>query len=151
MKKKNVLQYALVIFTMLTACPAFSQNMLLLKTSGKVVIGDTAQISTPGNYSLYVQNGILTERVKVTLKSDAEWADNAFTKTPTTAMVRQSIDSASHLYQMPSANELVKNGYELKEMDAKILQQVEWLWQHVIALKAENELLQKEIKKLKSK
>lgn len=151
MKKKNVLQYALVIFTMLTACPAFSQNMLLLKTSGKVVIGDTAQISTPGNYSLYVQNGILTERVKVSLKSGAEWADDAFGKTPTAAMVRQSIDSASHLYQMPSANELVKNGYELKEMDAKILQQVEWLWQHVIALKAENELLQKEIKKLKSK
>ncbi len=151
MKKKNVLHYAIIIFAMLFTHNAFSQNMLLLKTSGKVVIGDTAQITTPGNYSLYVQNGILTERVKVSLKSGAEWADEAFTKTPTAAMVRQSIDSASHLYQMPSANALVKNGYELKEMDAKILQQVEWLWQHVIALKAENELLQKEIKQLKSK
>jgi len=47
---------------------AQSQDVLLLKTSGKVVIGDTSLISTPGPYNLYVQNGILTEKVKVALR-----------------------------------------------------------------------------------
>ena len=50
-----------------------AQAIMVLKSSGKVVIGDTTQISTPGSYNLYVQNGILTERVKVSLKTTAEW------------------------------------------------------------------------------
>jgi hypothetical protein len=117
------------------------QEILLLKSSGKVVIGDTTQISTPGNYNLYVQNGILTERVKVSLKSTSEWADDAFSKTPTLKAVSESIQNNNHLYDMPSATKLVESGYELKEMDAKLLQQIEWLWQHMIKLEAENQTL----------
>jgi len=48
----------------------WSQEIMLLKTTGKVVIGDTSQISTPGDYNLFVQNGILTERVKVARRLD---------------------------------------------------------------------------------
>ena len=50
------------------------QDIMLLKTSGKVVIGDTSIISTPGPYNLYVQNGVLTEKVKVALKSAQDWS-----------------------------------------------------------------------------
>jgi hypothetical protein len=126
-----------------------SQEVMLLKTSGKVVIGDTTQISTPGNYNLYVQNGILTEKVKVSLKSTADWSDDAFNHTPSLAEVAQSIIDKSHLIDMPSADSVVKEGYEVTDMDAKLLQQIEWLWQHVIEIKAENEELKKQIQALK--
>lgn len=126
----------------------YGQNMLLLKSSGKVIIGDTSQMSTPGNYSLYVQNGVLTERVKVSLKSTAEWSDDAFEKCPSIDQVEKSIKNGSHLYDMPSAKSLTVDGYELKSMDAKLLQQIEWLWQHVIKLDAENKKLHEEISKL---
>jgi trimeric autotransporter adhesin len=125
------------------------QSMLLLQQSGKVVIGDTAQIKTPGNYGLYVQNGVLTERVKVSLKNTTDWSDDAFSKTPSLESVSKSIDEKSHLVEMPSADQLVKNGYELKEMDAKLLQQIEWLWQHMITLRKENEMLKQSILELK--
>lgn len=122
-----------------------AQEIMMLKTSGKVVIGDTTQITTPGNYNLYVQNGILTERVKVSLRSTADWADDAFGKTPTIAEVSQSIQNNQHLVGMPSAADLVKEGYELKSMDAKLLTQIEWLWQHMIRLEEENKALKEKL------
>lgn len=125
------------------------QEILLLKTSGKVVIGDTTIISTPGNYNLYVQNGILTERVKVALKSEVDWSDNAFEKTPTLAEVKKSIESDQHLVDMPSASSLVRTGYDVTDMDSKLLAQIEWLWQHTITLKEENEILKKELESIK--
>jgi trimeric autotransporter adhesin len=136
------------LFTII-ALHIFSQEILLLKSSGKVVIGDTSQITTPGNYNLYVQNGILTERVKVSLKTTSEWSDGAFDNTPDLNHVAMSIDNKRHLIEMPSASDLVNDGYELKAMDAKLLQQIEWLWQHLIKLDEENKLLKAEILALK--
>jgi len=127
-----------------------TQDILLLKTNGKVVIGDTTQITTPGLYNLYVQNGILTERVKVSLKESSDWSDDSFYHTPTLDQVEASIKEHAHLINIPSAQEVVDDGYELQEMDAKLLEQIEWLWQHMIELKAENEKLKKEIESLKS-
>jgi trimeric autotransporter adhesin len=125
------------------------QDIFLLKSSGKVVIGDTTQITTPGNYNLYVQNGILTEKVKVSLKSTAEWSDDAFEKCPEINLVSKSIAQNSHLHDMPSAAFLVEEGYELKSMDAKLLQQIEWLWQHMIRLDEENKALKAALESLK--
>ena len=133
----------------LTICS--SQDILMLKTSGKVVIGDTAAISTPGPYNLYVQNGVLTEKVKVAVKTTNEWSDHAFDHTPTLQAVKSSIETNSHLFNMPSASELVEKGYELQSMDARILEQVEWLWQYTIKLAEENQSLRKEIESLKEK
>lgn len=126
-----------------------AQDVLMLKTSGKVVIGDTTQISTPGPYNLYVQNGILTEKVKVALRDASEWSDSAFEITPTLEEVDNSIKNNKHLPQIPSAESLVRDGYELKSMDAKLLAQIEWLWQHTIKLDEENKLLRKEIEAIK--
>ncbi|MBK8624124.1 MAG: hypothetical protein IPN86_00685 [Saprospiraceae bacterium] len=137
-----------LLFTLITF-HLFSQEVLLLKSSGKVVIGDTSQITTPGNYNLYVQNGILTERVKVSLKTTSEWSDDAFLNTPELSHIAKSIENNKHLVDMPSATDLVKDGYELKNMDAKLLQQIEWLWQHLIKLDEENKLLKADILALK--
>ena len=53
---------------MLSFTLSAQQDILLLKTSGKAVFGDTTIITTPRKYNLYVQNGIPSERVKVALK-----------------------------------------------------------------------------------
>jgi len=125
------------------------QEIMLLKTSGKVVIGDTTQITTPGMYNLYVQNGILTERVKVAVKTTSEWSDDAWEHTPALTEVQQKIASDKHLPGMPSADELVSTGYDVQQMDAKLLAQVEWLWQHMIALDAKNKELEQQLAALK--
>ena len=141
----------LFLFACISSSQVYSQEIMLLKTSGKVVIGDTSVISTPGTYNLFVQNGILTERVKVALKSTAEWSDDAFSKTPSLLEVENSIKSKSHLVQMPSAKSLVDNGYELKSMDAKLLAQIEWLWQHTIELQKQNQQLQQQLDEITKK
>ena len=95
-------------------------------------------------------NGVLTERVKVALKDQSDWSDDSFYYTPTLDAVEESIKLHSHLINIPSAKEVVEDGYELQEMDAKLLEQIEWLWQHMIELKEENEKLKKEIESLKN-
>jgi len=133
----------------LTLSVSAQQEIMLLKTSGKVVIGDTTIITTPGNYNLYVQNGILTERVKVALKSEDDWSDNAFDKTPSVEEVKESIAQNQHLIDMPSAKSLTNTGYDVTKMDGKLLAQIEWLWQHTISLKEENAYLKKELEAIK--
>lgn len=141
----------LLFLLLLTSQLVDAQEIMLLKTSGKVVIGDTSQITTPGNYNLYVQHGILTEKVKVSLKNTADWSDQAFMNTPDLGEVKNSIEQNKHLPQMPSATELVKTGYDVTTMDAKLLAQIEWLWQYTLKLNEENEALKKRIKALEDK
>lgn len=145
MKKYILLSIAFIALTN----NSYAQDILLLKTDGKVVIGDTTLIGTPGEYNLYVQNGILTEKVKVALRDASQWSDSAFSKTPSLSEVENSIKTKSHLPAIPSAQSLVETGYELQDMDAKLLAQIEWLWQHTIKLNEENIKLRKEMEKIK--
>jgi hypothetical protein len=126
-----------------------AQDILLLKKNGKVIIGDTTQMTTPTGYNLYVQNGILTEKVKVSIKNTSEWSDDAWVRKPSIANVEKSILANKHLVNMPSADSLVANGYELKAMDARLLEQIEWLWQHLIDLEKENKSMKMEMEALK--
>lgn len=125
---------------------------LLIRANGKVLIGDPATINTTTttDYKLYVQTGILTEKVKVALSSSANWADFVFDKNyklqPLTE-VESYIKANKHLPGIPSADEVVASGLDLAEMDAKLLQKIEELWLHVIDLKKENELLKQQLKK----
>jgi len=145
----NVKTLATALFLVSFSTFGNSQSStLLLKTSGKVVIGDTTVISTPDGYSLFVQEGILTEKVKVAVKQSSEWSDDAWTRTPTITEVAESIEANQHLPEMPSAESLVKEGYDVMQMDAKLLAQIEWLWQHMIELSAENEKLRKELQSI---
>lgn len=125
-----------------------AQDVLLLKSTGKVIIGDTSEITTPANYGLYVQHGILTEKVKVSLHQSADWSDDAWDKTPSLEAVEESIATRQHLVGMPSADSLVETGYDVTEMDSKLLEQIEWLWQHMIELEKENAELKKLVTKL---
>ncbi len=103
--------------------------LMNLKPDGKLFIGNVA---TPGDYKLYVEKGILTEEVKVAIKGTSDWADDAFDRLPSLGQVEKSINEKSHLHDMPSAQEIVNKGYSVTAMDAKLLQQIEWSWMHIL-------------------
>ena len=118
-------------------------------SGGKVVIGDASSLNTPGNYNLYVENGILAERMRVALTTSANWADDAFGKKPSLKRMEKHIQKKSHLIAVPSAAALVKNGIDIAEMDATLLRQIEWLWEYTIESQKEREKLAEENRQLK--
>lgn len=142
---KDVLTIGFVLMVTLS----YGQDMLYLKSGARVVIGDTSTIKAVPGFRLFVEEGILTEKVKVALHTTTEWADDAFEKVPSISEVEAEIASTSHLLDMPSAGTLVREGYEITDMDSKLLQQIEWLWMQMITIKKENEALRSELEALK--
>ena len=122
-----------------------------LDVDGTVRIGN-ATIPSGNPYRLYVEKGILTEKVKVASVGSTQWADYVFEKDydlNSTAEVDAFIKANKHLPNVPSAKEVEANGVDMVEMDATLLRQIEELWLHVIEVKKENEILKEEIEKLK--
>jgi hypothetical protein len=118
------------------------------KFTGKVVMGDVPMV---GNYNLYVENGILTEKVKVALKSATQWADFVFAPTyklRSLKDIESFIQKNHHLPDMPSANELVKEGLDVSEMLKKQMQKIEELTLYVINQQKEIETLKANLKKV---
>jgi hypothetical protein len=74
------------------------------------------------------------------------WADYVFKdkKTETLENVEKYINENKHLPGIPSEEEVLTNGYDINEMDAKLLSKIETLYLHIIEL-------EKEIKQLKNK
>lgn len=117
---------------------------------GRVQIGN-GTAPTPSGYNLYVENGILAEKVKVALKSSGDWSDYVFYKNyklMPVQSVEKFIIANYHLPGMPSSEEVVKDGIDLAKMDAMLLQKIEELTLYIIDLKKQSEALEKRIKKL---
>ncbi len=126
---------------------------------GEVEISDLGimkigNINTPGNYKLYVESGILTERLKVAVKNSSDWADYVFSpnyKLKPLLEVEIFLKKYKHLPNVPSADEVVISGIDMAKMDAKLLEKIEELTLYLIEIKKENVEMKKEIKELKSK
>ncbi|SEW38539.1 hypothetical protein SAMN05428988_4854 [Chitinophaga sp. YR573] len=107
--------------------------------SGNVGIGTT----TPGTYKLAVEGTIGARRVQV---KQTSWADFVFQEdyqlTPLTE-VENYINANKHLSGIPSAEEVVKDGIDVGEMNKKLLQKVEELTLYLIEMKKENNDLKK--------
>ncbi|MBK7689606.1 MAG: hypothetical protein IPJ31_00265 [Bacteroidetes bacterium] len=119
---------------------------------GKIQIGNVS--SLPGGYKLYVKDGILTEKVKIALSGTANWADYVFAENynlPLLSSVEDFIIENKHLPGVPSAADLVETGINVAEMDATLMKKIEELTLYVIQLSKENEIMKKEIDKLKMK
>jgi len=118
----------------------------------KVVLGS---ISTPGNYRLYVQGGILTEKIKVAVSTDAvNWSDFVFNsdyKLRSLSEVEKYVKANKHLPEIPSSEEVYRNGLDLVQMDAKLLMKIEELTLYMIELKKENEKLKVQVELLNEK
>ncbi len=119
-------------------------------------------------YKLAVAGKMIAEQVTVDLQ--ANWPDYVFEKDyaiPSLQEVEKHIELNGHLKDIPTAEDVKKNGISLGEMNIKLLQKIEELTLYTIAqekkinkLEKENnslhtlenkfELLQAEIEKLKS-
>jgi len=111
-------------------------NTTTSTTNGKMYIGSTAVYpNATGNYKLFVEGGILTEKVKVALRSSANWADYVFAedyKLMPLSEVEQFIKENKHLPGVASATELSKNGLDIAEMQAKHMEKIEELTLYLI-------------------
>jgi hypothetical protein len=131
--------------------------------NGAAVIGNVTattltDINTVAGYSLYVANGILTEKVKVSLQA-ATWADYVFAKDykmMTLPQVEKFYKAHKHLPNVPSAAELEKTGLDMVKTDAKLMEKIEELTIYMVdlnkqvqSLKAENSKLKKQVSQLK--
>jgi hypothetical protein len=128
---------------------ANGQNLhLIIKNNGKIVMGNVST-NTAYAYRLYVENGILTERLKVALKSNTDWADYVFAedyRLQSLKEIEQYIKKNKHLPGVPSANDLVTNGgIDMNEMFAKQMEKIEELTLHIIELNKKIEKLESEV------
>lgn len=111
---------------------------------GKIVIGN---VQSPSGYKLFVEEGILAQKVKVALPSSIYWMDGVFNSNynlKSIDSVRAFIEKYRHLPGMPSGDELyISGGVDVLEMLRLQQQKIEELTLYVIQLNDE-------IKKLKN-
>ena len=124
--------------------------------TGKVLIGDPNLAGfkgTPGAYQLYVQGGILTEKVKAAVATTNDWSDYVFAKDYKLKSLKEVelfVKANKHLPNVPSAQEVVKEGIDLVKMDAKLLEKIEELTLYLIELDKKNADQQKQIVELEN-
>lgn len=136
-----------------TAFRINNSEKMRIRKDGKVGIGSNIDYS-PVGYQLYVQGGVLTEKVRVALESADDWADYVFDDSYDLMPISdldQFIKTHKHLPNVPSAEEVVDGGIDIAKMDATLLEKIEELTLYMIKMdkelchvKAEN----KELKKL---
>jgi hypothetical protein len=137
-----------------------TSNVILSDVGNAVIVGTVP--STPAGYKLFVERGILTEKVKVALRGTANWSDYVFDKKYKLlplAQVELFIQKNRHLPGIPSAQQLVQEGgIDVNIMFAKQMEKIEELTLHLIAmdkqlsqLQQQNKTLQQEIQTLKKK
>ncbi|MBK6904523.1 MAG: hypothetical protein IPH04_17405 [Saprospirales bacterium] len=119
-------------------------------------VANTLYVGTANNmpvgYRLYVEDGILTERVKVAVEGSADWADYVFAPGYVLRpldQVESFIEENGHLPGVPSAGQVVSEGVDVAKMDALLLEKIEELTLYMIEMKKENEELRKEVEGLK--
>lgn len=132
------------------AGPYDSKTMSVYST-GKITIG-TINYDLSG-YRLFVKDGIKTERLKVEVASVNQWADHVFNddyKLKPLNEVKNFILSNKHLPEIPSAEEIVKEGgIEQGELNAKLLQKIEELTLYLIQQNEKTQELEKQIQSTK--
>jgi hypothetical protein len=119
----------------------------------KVIIGDYSSFTKgfPASYNLYVAGGILTEKVRVAVKTSSDWADYVFAndyKLMPLQEVENFVKQNNHLPNVPSAQEVVDQGIDIAKMDAKLLEKIEELTLYIIEqnkkIEAQGKILQEQ-------
>lgn len=112
--------------------------------NGRTNIGEKKPLAPHSDAMLSV-DGKITAKSLYILKPSS-WADFVF-KNPNMEpleSIEKFILKNKHLPGLPSEEDVLKNGYDMNEMDAKLLEKIEELYLHIIEL-------EKEIKQLKKK
>jgi len=127
----------------------YRENMVIQK-DGKVRIGTP---TIPSGYLLAVEDGIITERVRVAVAGSPNWADYVFEEDYELRKledVAAYIAENKHLPDVPSAEEVVENGFDLGSMDATLLQKIEELTLYMIEANEKIKSLETELSLLKA-
>ncbi|WP_316632567.1 hypothetical protein [uncultured Flavobacterium sp.] len=136
---------AAMVFATRNETNSFCSEQMRITGSGNVGIGTT----NPQN-KLDVNGTIHSKEVKVDMIG---WSDFVFKKEynlPTLAEVEKHINEKGHLENIPSENEVLKDGINLGEMNAKLLQKIEELTLYSIQQSKEIEVLKEENKSFKT-
>lgn len=119
---------------------------------GRVKIGDVSTLFD--GYKLFVEEGILTEKVKVAVKNSDDWFDNVllndYKLLPLTSL-ETYINAYHHLPDIPTTAEVMKDGLDLGKMNGLLLKKVEELTRYVIDIKKELDQTRKELDETKKK
>lgn len=113
---------------------------------GNVSIGTTSAT----NNKLDVNGTIHSKEVKVDMNG---WSDFVFSKKynlPTLEEVEKHIAEKGHLENIPSEEEVLKNGIDLGEMNAKLLQKIEEMTLYIIEQNKEMKEMKRRLEKLES-
>ncbi|UTN03048.1 hypothetical protein L0669_17120 [Flavobacterium bizetiae] len=119
---------------------------LTLTPGGNLGIGQT----DPQN-KLDVNGTIHSKEVRVDMLG---WSDFVFKKEynlPTLEDVEKHINEKGHLENIPNEEEVLKNGINLGEMNAKLLQKIEEMTLYMIDIKNKQSELENELHQLKTK
>ncbi|GAB3701540.1 hypothetical protein GCM10027592_29790 [Spirosoma flavus] len=106
------------------------KGSFLQSTQNDAVIIGSNVARTPSGYKLFVEEGILTEKVKVAVKNTSDWSDYVFKSSYSLKPlweVERYIQQHEHLPGIPSAKEMVEKGNDLHQTDAKLLEKIEEL------------------------
>lgn len=129
-------------------------NSATSNNNGRIYIGNTAVYPTiNSNYRLYVEGGILTERVRIALRATGNWADYVFKddyKLMPLNEVEDFIDKNNHLPGIESADQLLKSGLDLSEMQAKQMAKIEELTLYIIEQNKNLKKQSEEIEEMKN-
>lgn len=112
-------------------------SSLRVLPNGKVSIGEVNTNTPDWDYMLYVEGGLLTERVKVALKTSTEWSDHVFLpgyRLMPLADVECFIQENGHLPGVPTADQMVEQGLDVVKTDAMLMEKIEELTLHTIDL-----------------
>jgi hypothetical protein len=123
---------ASVSVTNASGCQWLCNGEMMYIDSGKVGIGTS---NYNGEFNLFVSKGIRTERVKIDVPSENNWADFVFepsySLTPVSRL-EQFINKNKHLPGIPKASQVVTEGVDVGEMNALLLQKIEELTLYII-------------------
>jgi hypothetical protein len=119
---------------------------------GRVRIGNVT--SSHDGYKLFVEEGILTEKVKVAIKNSEDWFDHVFEKNYALMPLHELskyIEQNKHLPDVPTTSEVMQQGIDLGKMNGILLKKVEELTLYMIDIKKELDQTKKELEQLKEK
>lgn len=108
-----------------------------LHVTGNVVFGSSA-INPATGYKVSVDGKVICEELRVQL--NAAWPDYVFAKNyrlKSLSELESFILQNNHLPNVPSAKEVEKNGFDVGDMNKRLLEKVEELTLYIIQLKKE--------------
>ncbi|WP_291152170.1 hypothetical protein [Flavobacterium sp. UBA7680] len=130
----------------LFAWDSYANRKMILTANGSLGIGTL----TTGTHKLAVEGSIGAREIKVQATG---WSDFVFKKEynlPTLEQVEKHIAEKGHLENIPSEEEVLKNGINLGEMNAKLLQKIEELTLYSIEQQKELNTVKAKLEKIEN-